>query len=202
MAIGISSQPIPVIPPALGYIAMIASINLQELAAIAELEFLRHSLQDWSFGLARTKRRQGVCKYQSKRNEIAKYYATHNPPEKVIDMLLLEIAHALAGPKARHGPTWKAVARKLGATPRAYDTCRETVVVFTDREQSLELIASAVFVSRYDAAKAQNNRTKENDLGWILEAIRHRWIGWFPRSRRRQSDTDADLGWGRRRTMA
>ncbi len=67
-------------------------MNLQELAAIAELEFLRHNLQDWSFGLARTKRRQGVCEYRSKRNEIAEYYATHNPPEKVIDTLLHENA--------------------------------------------------------------------------------------------------------------
>jgi len=104
-------------------------MNLQELEAIAKWEFLRHGLHDWSFGWARTKRRQGVCKYRSKRIEIAEYYATHNPPEQVIDTLLHEIAHALAGPKARHGPAWKAVAKKLGATPRAYDTCRETVVM-------------------------------------------------------------------------
>ena len=56
-------------------------------------------------------------------------YASHNPPEKVLDTLLHEIAHALAGPKARHGPVWKAIAKKLGATPRACDTCDETVVM-------------------------------------------------------------------------
>ena len=104
-------------------------MNLQELEAIAERELLRHGLQDWSFGLAKTKRRQGAYNYRSKRIEIAEYYATHNPPEQVIDTLLHEIAHALAGPKARHGPAWKAVAKKLGATPRACDTCRETVVM-------------------------------------------------------------------------
>ena len=104
-------------------------MDLQELEAIAERELLRHGLHDWSFGWAKTKRRQGACKYRSKRIEIAEYYATHNPPEQVIDTLLHEIAHALAGPKARHGPAWKAVAKKLGATPRACDTCSETVVM-------------------------------------------------------------------------
>ena len=104
-------------------------MDLRELETIAERELLKHGLHDWSFGWARTKRRQGACNYQSKRIEIAEYYATHNLPEKVLDTLLHEIAHALAGPKARHGPAWKAVAKKLGASPRTYDTCRETVVI-------------------------------------------------------------------------
>ena len=104
-------------------------MDLCELKTIAEGELLKHGLHDWSFGWARTKRRQGVCKYRSKRIEIAEYYATHNSPAKVLDTLLHEIAHALAGPKARHGPAWKAVAKKLGATPRACDTCSETVVM-------------------------------------------------------------------------
>jgi len=34
-----------------------------------------------------------------------------------MDTLLHETAHALAGPKAYHGPVWKAWARKLGAKP-------------------------------------------------------------------------------------
>ena len=113
-------------------------MDLRELEAIAEREFLKHGLHDWSFGWAKTKRRQGACKYQSKRIEIAEYYASHNPPEKVLDTLLHEIAHALAGPKARHGPVWKAVAKKLGATPRACDTCDETVVMPGDWQATCE----------------------------------------------------------------
>ena len=104
-------------------------MDLRELEALAERELLKHGLHEWSFGWAKTKRRQGACSYRSKRIEIAEYYATHNPPEKVLDTLLHEIAHALAGPKARHGPVWKAVAKKLGATPRAFDTCDKTVVM-------------------------------------------------------------------------
>ena len=35
------------------------------------------------------------------------------------DTILHEIAHAIAGVEAGHGPAWKAVAQRLGATPRA-----------------------------------------------------------------------------------
>jgi hypothetical protein len=68
------------------------------------------------------------CKYRTKRIEIAEYYARNSSPESVLDTLLHEIAHAIAGPKAGHGPVWKAVAIRLGATPRACDNSPETVV--------------------------------------------------------------------------
>lgn len=104
-------------------------MDRHEVEAIAKQELLNHGLTTWSFGWAKTKRRQGVCKYRTRRIEIAEYYAQHNSREKVLDTLMHEIAHALAGPKAGHGPAWKAIARKLGAIPRAYDTCPETTVM-------------------------------------------------------------------------
>lgn len=102
-------------------------MDLEQLGAIAARELARHGLKGWSFGLARTKRRLGVCKYATKRIEIAEYYARNSPAESVLDTLLHEIAHALAGPAAGHGPAWKAVAVRLGATPRACDTSHDAV---------------------------------------------------------------------------
>ena len=103
-------------------------MDLKELELIVRREFLKHGLHDWTFGLARTKRRLGVCKYRPKRIEIAEYYARNSSLESVIDTLLHEMAHALAGPAAQHGPAWKSVAIRLGAIPRAYDHSPETVV--------------------------------------------------------------------------
>lgn len=103
-------------------------VDLHELEAIASQEMSNHSLRGWTFGWANTKRRLGVCKYRLKRIEIAKFYAQNNPLEKVLDTLRHEIAHAIAGPKARHGPAWRAVAVRIGAVPRACDTSDETVV--------------------------------------------------------------------------
>jgi hypothetical protein len=103
-------------------------MDLKELEDIANREMMKHGLHDWTFGLADTKRQLGVCKYRTKRIEIAEYYALNSSPQTVLDTLLHEIAHAIAGPAARHGPVWKAVAVRLGATPRACDNSPETVV--------------------------------------------------------------------------
>ena len=103
-------------------------MDLKELEAIASREMTKHGLHGWSFSFADTKRQLGVCKYGKKRIEIAEYYALNSPQESVLDTLLHEIAHAIAGPAARHGPAWKAVAIRLGATPRACDNSEETVV--------------------------------------------------------------------------
>src|SRR6266404_838178 len=85
-------------------------MDLKELEAIASQEMTKHALHGWTFGFAHTKRRLGVCKYRTKRIEIAEYYARNSSPESVLDTLLHEIAHAIAGSAARHGPVWKAVA--------------------------------------------------------------------------------------------
>lgn len=104
-------------------------MDLRELERIAHEQFQKHGLQDWTFGWARTKRRLGVCKFRLKRIEIASYYAEQNSSEKVLDTLMHEIAHALAGPKAGHGPAWKAIAVRLGAKPAAYDCENDTIVL-------------------------------------------------------------------------
>jgi SprT protein len=103
-------------------------MDLKELHEIASQEMTKHGLHDWSFRLGDTKRRLGVCKYRAKRIEIAAYFALNSPREAVLDTLLHEIAHALAGPAAHHGPVWKAVAVRLGARPRACKTSHEAVV--------------------------------------------------------------------------
>ncbi|WP_422930007.1 SprT-like domain-containing protein [Singulisphaera sp. PoT] len=103
-------------------------MDLKELVDIAGSEIKSHGLRGWTFALANTKRRLGVCKYQSKRIEISEFHASNNPASVVLDTLRHEIAHAIAGPAARHGPVWKAVALRLGAKPRACDNSRETVL--------------------------------------------------------------------------
>jgi len=103
-------------------------VELEQLEAIVAQEFRKNGLHGWSFGLARTRRRLGVCKYRAKRIEIAEYYARHSPEETVLDTLRHEIAHALAGPAAGHGPKWKAVAVRLGATPESCETSGQAVV--------------------------------------------------------------------------
>jgi predicted SprT family Zn-dependent metalloprotease len=103
-------------------------MDLKALAAIASERLAEHGLTGWTFGFSDSKRRLGACHYRKKSIAIGAYYARHNPEPAVMDTLLHEIAHALAGPEAGHGPAWQAVAVRIGATPRACDTSPETVV--------------------------------------------------------------------------
>lgn len=103
-------------------------MDLKILSETAAAMFAEHRLEGWTFGLASSKRRLGVCKYREKRIEISEYYSRHNPDPAVLDTLLHEIAHALAGPEAGHGPKWQAIAARLGATPQACDNSPDTIV--------------------------------------------------------------------------
>jgi len=98
------------------------------LTEIASREMALHGLRGWTFRLTTAKRQLGACKYRPKRIEISEYYARNSPDESVLDTLRHEIAHALAGPAAKHGPAWKAIAARLGAAPRACDDSAGTVV--------------------------------------------------------------------------
>lgn len=75
----------------------------------------------WSFRFNHAKRMLGVCRFHEKRIELSRHFVEANSREAVEDTILHEIAHALAGPKAGHGPKWKAVCQQIGAKPERLD---------------------------------------------------------------------------------
>ena len=52
-------------------------------------------------------------------NLVGRTPALEGSEAEIKDRARHEIAHTLAGPKARHGPKWRETALRLGATPRA-----------------------------------------------------------------------------------
>lgn len=68
----------------------------------------------WSFGFDNAKTRAGLCNYTAKRITVSKYLAARFEDDEIHQVLLHEVAHALAGPGAGHGPRWKKVAAELG----------------------------------------------------------------------------------------
>lgn len=123
-------------------------MDLEQLQVIARQEMSKHGLHGWRFGLARTKRRLGACKHRTKQIEISEYYARHSPAETVLDTLLHEIAHAIAGPGAGHGPAWKAIAIRLGATPRSCESSDSAVVEPGDWQATCPACARTVHFYR------------------------------------------------------
>lgn len=77
-----------------------------------------HGLSGWLFGFDNAKRRCGNCNFAQLKITLSRHYVTMNDESEVRDTILHEIAHALAGFKAGHGPEWRKVARSVGARPQ------------------------------------------------------------------------------------
>ncbi len=80
----------------------------------AEALIRLHLDERWSFGFDNAKRRAGQCDYARRRITVSRYLAARFDDDEIHQILLHEVAHALAGHRAAHGPTWKKIARELG----------------------------------------------------------------------------------------
>lgn len=84
----------------------------------------------WQFDYDGAVRRFGCCHYPSKTISLSLTLTQLNDEREVRDTILHEIAHALAGPQAKHGLSWRLEARRIGARPRR---CYEAGEVKTPR---------------------------------------------------------------------
>ena len=82
--------------------------------AIAEGLIARHLDTGWSFDFDWAKRRAGLCNYTERRISLSRHFVASHNLEQATQVILHEIAHALAGSAAGHGAQWKAVAKSLG----------------------------------------------------------------------------------------
>ena len=91
-------------------------MNLEDARLLAHELMREHGLAGWRFELDRAKQRAGVCRHRERVIGLSgPITRLHDEPE-VRDTILHEIAHALAGPRAGHGPAWAAVARSIGCS--------------------------------------------------------------------------------------
>lgn len=93
--------------------------SLRAVARLARDLMDAHGLEDWTLAFVESRRRLGDCRHDHRLIRIARHHAIGHAEADIRDTVLHEIAHALAGHAAGHGPVWKAVARRIGATPRA-----------------------------------------------------------------------------------
>ena len=91
---------------------------------MAELERVRHwanalirlhlDATVWTFGFDNARARAGMCNFTAHRITVSKHLATRSDDDDIHQVLLHEVAHALAGPRAGHGPRWRERAQELG----------------------------------------------------------------------------------------
>jgi predicted SprT family Zn-dependent metalloprotease len=76
-----------------------------------------HGLAGWECRFNRSRVNMGLCLYGPRVIELSVHFVENNGAEAVRDTVLHEIAHALAGREAGHGPLWKAMCLRVGAKP-------------------------------------------------------------------------------------
>ena len=69
---------------------------------------------EWTFRFDHARTRAGLCDFTHKRISVSKHLAARYEDDEIHQVLVHEVAHAIAGPQAGHGPKWKEIARDLG----------------------------------------------------------------------------------------
>lgn len=89
--------------------------KLDFIAAMAE-DLMAQSLDTgkWSFGYDSGKRRAGLCDHTNRRISLSRHMSAIHPIEQSHQVMLHEIAHALAGAKHGHDAHWLRIAEGLG----------------------------------------------------------------------------------------
>ena len=93
--------------------------RLNSVAGMARRLMDEHGLTGWTLAFVEAKGRLGDCHFRNCVIRISRNHALEGSEEQIRDTVLHEIAHAIAGREAGHGPLWKITARRIGATPRA-----------------------------------------------------------------------------------
>jgi len=88
--------------------------DLDRVRRWADALIVLHLDPSWTFAFDNAKKRAGLCNYTVRRITVSRYLAARYEDDEVHQILLHEVAHALAGPRAGHGPKWKAIADSLG----------------------------------------------------------------------------------------
>lgn len=85
------------------------------IRALAEAKMAEHLDMDaWAFGFDSAKRRAGLCNYTNRTITISRYLVDIHTVDESMQVVLHEIAHAMAGKKAGHTKAWLSVAKSIG----------------------------------------------------------------------------------------
>lgn len=96
-------------------------MNKEQITQMAKNLMRKNNVEHLSFGYNRRKNALGICRFRLGKPyaiELSEAWIKHLREEDIRDTILHEIAHALAGSDAGHGPRWKNIAAAIGANPK------------------------------------------------------------------------------------
>lgn len=97
-------------------------MDLREAQILARTAMKAHGLYGWTFEFNNRKGAFGLCRHSRRTIQLSRLLTQHANKAQVQQTIGHEIAHALVGPGAGHGPVWRAKMREMGLTP---DRCGE-----------------------------------------------------------------------------
>lgn len=101
---------------AVGALAYPRGMDLLAARRLGRALLDEHGLADWRVELDRARTRAGICRYDARVIGLSAPLTRLHAEAEVRDTLLHEIAHALTGPRAGHGPRWRETARRIGCS--------------------------------------------------------------------------------------
>ena len=85
------------------------------IKALAERKIAEHlDLENWKFEFDSAKRRAGLCNYTEQKIQLSKYHVDIHSVDENMQVVLHEVAHAMAGSEAAHSKVWLATAKRIG----------------------------------------------------------------------------------------
>lgn len=91
--------------------------ELKTLYDFTERALERAGLDGWRVAFNNRKTALGTCRFRDNTINFSTHHLKAQSLETMRDVALHEVAHAIAGPGAGHGPEWKEAACNLGARP-------------------------------------------------------------------------------------
>ncbi|MFI2103491.1 SprT-like domain-containing protein [Isoptericola sp. NPDC019693] len=90
----------------------------EDVARLARGLMAEHGLSGWTFRFDQARRRAGLCRYDRREISLSGPLTALYEEADVREVVLHEIAHALAGARHGHDAVWRATARSIGSTGR------------------------------------------------------------------------------------
>ncbi len=97
-------------------------MDLNQASILARELMDYHNLQDWSFKFDTATVRFGCCWYRERKISLSRKLTLINHEDEVRDVILHEIAHALAPESSNHDDIWKNIALSIGCRGNIYHT--------------------------------------------------------------------------------
>ncbi len=125
-------------------------MKLEHAEGMAQALMQEHKLDGWRFAFDTSLRRFGCCRFRDSRITLSRKLVELNDAGTVRNVILHEVAHALAGFHAGHGQLWRETAAAIGCDG---ERCYNPTLVATPEPRYKAVCAYCGYVAKAHRAR-------------------------------------------------